>query len=153
MGEVRSMERRKKFKQDAEESLEEILRNAESIDDGYRLPYQIMGLIRCPDDIEASIAEIFTAFDRVRKKKDRIDARRLWSLFGLFLMMTGILTSKGLLPTIGFLCGAIVAMIFLAKAQKEASPLKVEIKAYEGVLLKLHEMKIMREQAGDKTGL
>jgi hypothetical protein len=32
------------------------------LDDGYRLPYQIMGLIRCPDDIEAAIAEIFAAF-------------------------------------------------------------------------------------------
>jgi hypothetical protein len=141
------MERRKEFKQVVEERLKEMLGDAESIDDGYRLPYQIMGLIRCPDDIEAAIAEIFVTFERVRKKKDRIDGRRLWSLFGLLLMMTGILTSKGLLPTIGFLCGAIVAIIFLAKAQKEASPLTFEIKAYEGVLLKLHEMKIMREQA------
>jgi hypothetical protein len=62
-------------------------------------------------------------------------------------MITGIVTSKGFLPTIGFLGGAIVTMIFLANAQKEASPLNDEIKAYEGVLLKLHEMKIMREQA------
>jgi hypothetical protein len=141
------MERQKEFKQTVAEYLEETLGGAESANDSYRLPYQMMGLIRCPDDIEAAIAEIFIAFDRVRKKKDKIDGWRLWGLFGLILMVTGIITAKGPLPIIGFLCGAIVVMIFLSKAQKEASPLKVEIKAYEGVLLKLHEMKIMREQA------
>jgi hypothetical protein len=110
----------------------------------------MMGLIRCPDDIEAAIAEIFIAFDSVRKKKEKIDRWRLWSLFGLVLMITGIITAKEILPATGFLCGAIVAMIFLSKSQKEASPLKIEMKAYEGVLLKLHEMKIIQEQTGGR---
>jgi hypothetical protein len=104
------------------------------------------------DDIEAAITETFAAFERVRKKKDQVDSQRLWSFFGFALMMIGIITVKGLLPSIGFFCGIIIAMLFFSKAQKAASPLAIEIKAYEGVLLKLHEMKIMREQIGRGSG-
>lgn len=146
------MDRQKLFKSGVDEFLEKTLGGAGQSVDDYRRPFQMMGLIKSPGDIEAAIAETFAAFERVRKKKDQIDSRRLWSLFGLALMMTGIITVKSLLPTIGFFGGTIVAMIFFSKAQRAASPLAIEIKAYEGVLLKLHEMKIMHEQVGRESG-
>ncbi len=139
------------FKSGVDEFLEKTLGGAKQAVDDYRRPFQIMGLIKSPDDIETAITETFTAFERVRKKKDSIDSQRLWSLFGFALTMISIITVKSLLPTIGFFCGTIVTMIFFSRAQRAASPLAIEIKAYEGVLLKLHEMKIIHEQVGRES--
>jgi hypothetical protein len=146
------MDRKKLFKPVVDDFLERTLGSAEQDVDNYRRPFQMMGLIKSPDDIEAAIIETFAAFKRVRKKKDQFDSQRLWSLFGFALMMTGIVTAKSLMPTIGFFCGSIIAMIFFSKAQKLSSPLTIEINAYEGVLLKLHEMKIMHEQVRGVSG-
>ncbi len=144
------MSQQKEFKAVVDEYLEKMLGATDRGPDDYRQPFQIMDRIKSPDDIDAAIIETNAAFDHIRKRKDKVDLRRVWSLLGTVLMITGIITVKGLLPTIVFIFGTIVGMIFFSKAQRAVSPLTIEIKAYEGVLLELHKMKILHEQV-DKS--
>lgn len=145
MGEIRYMNMREQTKQEAAEFIKQAIGDVKQ-NISLRKPYQMMDRIKNPEDIEATIAETFTAFDAVKKQKSQYDDRRIWSLFGFALVITGLITIKSFIASGIFLVGAIVIALIFSKAHKAAFPLEIEIKAYEGVLLKLHEMKILHEK-------
>jgi hypothetical protein len=143
------MDRQNHFKQEAARFLKEAIGDAKQTTDDLLKPYQMMERIKTREDIEAAITKTLASYENLRKRKGLFDSRRIWSFFCFTLMITGVVTIKSLIASGFFLFGAIIAVFIFSKAHQAASPLEMETKAYDAVLLKLLEMKILCEQAAN----
>jgi hypothetical protein len=143
------MRDRDEVRERVRKTFKEIIGNPQPKLQNYRQLLVDIDRISNLDDTESAIRETFASLERVGKQKERIDSKRLWSLFISLMMLTLVLTMKSLALSAVFLVIALIAMCIFAKAHKAAFPLNIEIEACKGVLLELHKKKIVSRLEGE----
>jgi len=109
----------------------------------FKKAYSNLSSITNLDDIDSSIENTFFEFDIIKKKKVKNEDIRLLSIISMAVMITGLIMIKNLFTILMFIVGMIISSFYLSKSQKSLSRISIGYRAYQEVLLKLHEMKIL----------
>lgn len=128
-----------KIKTDAE--LKRIFADSADIEQ----PFSAINRFNHGEDLDIIIKDSFESLMILISEKNKLDCMRvlyglLFSLTVLFIMFSENIYIIGMFVIISF------GVVFLfTQTQKKIFPIQIKARAYEGVLLELHKMKILRE--------
>jgi hypothetical protein len=131
-----------KIKTDAE--LKRIFSNSDNI----KQPFSAITRFESGEDLDIIIKESFDLLMLLILKKNKLDCTRiLLGLFFSFTMLFVIFLENIYAIGLFFIISIGIALLF-TQTQKQIFPIQIKIRAYEGVLLELHKVKILREHNG-----
>jgi hypothetical protein len=108
-------------------------------------PFSAITRFNHGEDLDIIIKDSFESLMILISEKNKLDCMRvlyglLFSLTVLFIMFSENIYIIGMFVVISF------GVVFLfTQTQKKIFPIQIKARAYEGVLLELHKMKILRE--------
>jgi len=131
-----------KIKTDAE--LKRIFSNSDNI----KQPFSAITRFESGEDLDIIIKESFDLLMLLILKKNKLDCTRiLLGLFFSFTMLFVIFLENIYAIGLFFIISIGIALLF-TQTQKQIFPIQIKIRAYEGVILELHKVKVHREHNG-----
>ena len=131
-----------KIKTDAE------LKRIFSDSDNIKQPFSAITRFESGEDIDIIIKESFDLLMILILKKNKLDCARIWLGFLFSFTMLFIIFLENIYAIGMFFITSVGIALLFTQAQKQIFPIQIKIRAYEGVLLELHKIKILREHNG-----